>query len=44
MTLESIISASVEDLLFVPGVGISFIKNLRKTLGKHNYETILLPR
>ena len=34
MTLESIISASDEDLSYIPGVDISFIKNLRKTLGK----------
>ena len=34
MTPESIISASDEELLNIPGVGISFIKNLRKTLGK----------
>ena len=34
MTPESIISASDEELLKIPGVGISFIENLRKTLGK----------
>ena len=34
MTPESIISASDEELLNIPGVGISFIENLRKTLGK----------
>ena len=34
MTPESIISASDEELLNIPGVGISFIQNLRKTLGK----------
>ena len=34
MTPESIISASDEELLSIPGVGISFIKNLRKTLGR----------
>jgi len=33
MTPESIISASDEELLTIPGVGISFIKRLRKTLG-----------
>ena len=32
MTPESIISASDEELLTIPGVGISFIKKLRKTL------------
>ena len=31
MTPESIISASDEELLTIPGVGISFIKKLRKT-------------
>ena len=30
MTPESIISASDEELLTIPGVGISFIKKLRK--------------
>ena len=30
MTPESIISASDEELLNIPGVGISFIENLRK--------------
>ena len=34
MTPESIISASDEELLAIPGVGISFIKKLRKTLGR----------
>ena len=34
LTPESIISASDEELLRVPGVGISFIKKLRKTLGR----------
>ena len=34
MTPESIISASDEELLTIPGVGISFIKKLRKTLGR----------
>ena len=34
MTPESIISASDEELLTVPGVGISFVKKLRKTLGR----------
>ena len=34
MTPESIISASDEELLNIPGVGISFVKKLRKTLGK----------
>ena len=33
-TPESIISASDEELLTIPGVGISFIKKLRKTLGR----------
>jgi len=32
MTPESIISASDEELLAIPGVGISFVKKLRKTL------------
>ena len=35
-TPESIISASDEELLTIPGVGISFVKRLRKTLGKVN--------
>tara|TARA_B100000214_G_scaffold207733_1_gene150628 strand:- start:238 stop:507 length:270 start_codon:yes stop_codon:yes gene_type:complete len=34
MTPESIISASDEELLKIPGVGISFIERLRKTLGR----------
>ena len=34
MTPESIISASDEEPLTIPGVGISFIKKLRKTLGR----------
>ena len=34
MTPESIISASDEELLNIPGVGISFVKKLRKTLGR----------
>ena len=34
MTPESIISASDEELLTIPGVGISFIRKLRKTLGR----------
>ena len=34
MTPESIISASDEELLTIPGVGISFIKKLRKTVGR----------
>ena len=34
MTPESIISASDKELLAIPGVGISFIKKLRKTLGR----------
>ena len=34
MTPESIISASDEELLTIPGVGISFVKKLRKTLGR----------
>ena len=34
MTTESILSASDEELLNIPGVGISFVKKLRKTLGR----------
>ena len=34
MTPESIISASDEELLNIPGVGINFVKKLRKTLGR----------
>tara|TARA_Y100001968_G_C18728040_1_gene423161 strand:+ start:77 stop:343 length:267 start_codon:yes stop_codon:yes gene_type:complete len=34
MTPESIISASDEELLAIPGVGISFVKRLRKGLDK----------
>ena len=34
MTPESIISASDEELLNIPGVGINFIKKLRKTIGR----------
>ena len=34
LTPESIISASDEELLNIPGVGISFVKKLRKTLGR----------
>ena len=34
MTPKSIISASDEELLTIPGVGISFVKKLRKTLGR----------
>ena len=34
LTPESIISASDEELLTIPGVGVSFIKKLRKTLGR----------
>ena len=34
MTPESIISASDEELLSIPGVGISFVKKLRKSLGR----------
>ena len=34
LTPESIISASDKELLAIPGVGISFIKKLRKTLGR----------
>ena len=34
MTPESIISASDAELLNIPGVGLSFIKKLRKTLGQ----------
>ena len=34
MTPESIISASDEELLTIPGVGIRFVKKLRETLGR----------
>ena len=34
MTPESIIAASDEELLNIPGVGINFVKKLRKTLGR----------
>ena len=34
LTPESIISASDEELLTIPGVGINFVKKLRKTLGR----------
>ena len=34
MTPESIISASDEELLTIPGVGINFVKKLRSTLGR----------
>ena len=34
MTPESIIAASDDELLTIPGVGISFIKKLRATLGR----------
>ena len=34
MTPESIISASDEELLTIPGVGINFVKKLRNTLGR----------
>ena len=34
MTPESIISASDEELLTIPGVGISFVKKLRNTIGR----------
>ena len=34
MTPESIIAASDEELLTIPGVGISFVKKLRNTLGR----------
>ena len=33
MTPESIISASDEELLTIPGIGINFVEKLRKTLG-----------
>tara|TARA_Y100001968_G_C19143396_1_gene612532 strand:+ start:288 stop:557 length:270 start_codon:yes stop_codon:yes gene_type:complete len=33
-TPESIISASDEELLSIPGVGIGFVKKLRKQLGR----------
>ena len=34
MTPESIISATDEELLTIPGVGISFVKKLRKKLAR----------
>tara|TARA_Y100001968_G_C19268157_1_gene672773 strand:- start:361 stop:630 length:270 start_codon:yes stop_codon:yes gene_type:complete len=34
LTPESIICASDEELLTIPGVGISFVKKLRKTFGR----------
>ena len=34
MTPESIIAASDEELLTIPGVGINFVKKLRQTLGR----------
>ena len=34
LTPESIISASDEELLTIPGVGIRFVKKLRKALGR----------
>ena len=34
MTPESIISASDEELLNIPGVGIGYVKKLRKTVGR----------
>ena len=34
MTPESIISASDEELLSIPGVGINFVKKLRSKLGR----------
>ena len=34
MTPESIISASDEELLNIPGVGISFVKKLRNRIGR----------
>tara|TARA_B100001250_G_C19514620_1_gene663235 strand:- start:216 stop:323 length:108 start_codon:yes stop_codon:yes gene_type:complete len=34
MTPESIISASDEELLTIPEVGISFVEKLRKTLDR----------
>ena len=34
MTPESIISASDEELLTIPAVGISFVRKLRKKLGR----------
>ena len=34
MTPESIISASDEELLNIPGVGINFVKKLRSKLGR----------
>ena len=34
MTPESIIAASDEELLTIPGVGINFVKKLRRTLGR----------
>ena len=34
MTPESIISASDQELLSIPGVGINFVKKLRRTVGR----------
>ena len=34
MTTESIISASDDELLNIPGVGLNFVKKLRSTLGR----------
>tara|TARA_Y100001968_G_scaffold32993_1_gene25460 strand:+ start:400 stop:669 length:270 start_codon:yes stop_codon:yes gene_type:complete len=34
LTPKSIISASDEELLTIPGVGVSFVKKLRKALGR----------
>ena len=33
-TPESIIAAADKDLMAIPGVGISFVKNLRKKIGR----------
>ena len=40
MTPESIISASDEELLNIPGVGISFVKKLRKKLVRFYFKAI----
>ena len=34
MTPESILSASDEELLNIPGVGLSFVRKLRNSLGR----------
>ncbi len=40
MTPESIISGSDEEVLSIPAVGISFVKMLRKTLGRIQFQAI----